>query len=74
MNQMADAEERERRILEVRDSCDHAYQHQRVSLELARQFAKSPAPAEFLKQRLPRARFERVRNSVDPARPVLREE
>lgn len=36
------------------------YQYQGVRLELARQFAKSAAPAEFLDERLPRATFERV--------------
>jgi hypothetical protein len=55
------AYERERRILEVRMNTGEAYQYRSVSLEIARQFAKSAVPAEFLKERLPRARFERVR-------------
>jgi hypothetical protein len=55
------AYERERRILEVRDNCGHGYQYYGVSLELARQFARSENPGKFMDERMPRRKFNRVR-------------
>jgi hypothetical protein len=53
--------DRNRKILEVWTNIGDAFQYQGVSLQLAREFAKSDQPGEFLAERLKRVRFDRVR-------------